>query len=770
MNKWLLVGVSLVVLGSASNAIAADVPIKAPVYKAAPIAPAWSWTGLYFGGHFGAAWSKKDWQTADGILAAAGFTPFQAASMIGGKFSGAQVGYNWQIGSWVFGPELSGSWADIYGNAKCGLAQFICNTKVDWFGTATARLGYATDHLLYYVKGGAAVVHDKQLMTTPSFANVFEGGTTRTGWTAGAGVEYAFTPSVSAFAEYEYLAFGTKSVAMTNQFANLSNIAIRQDTQLVKLGFNYRPDGEGKSFASTSAGMFTKAPMRLLSEWSAEVGKRYWYSSGKSRKDLYSESINSQLNSRLTYGPSTGHSLEAFARFDHRSGLFVKGFLGFGALVNGNLQDEDFPPVTVPYSSTNQDLKNGKMQYGALDIGHVLYSGPNGKIGPFVGYRSYYQQANGYGCAQTATNSGCAPAISTSFLGLSETENWRGIAVGLNGDIVLTDRLKLQVDAAYLPYVDRSGFDNHWLRVDINPLVDTGHGWGTQLEAIVTYAVTDRWSIGAGGRYWYFTTTSAQTQFPAVTNVSPMKFTANRYGGFIQTSYKFDASDVATSSAATGIFKVPARPVMATNWTGFYVGGHAGGGWGAKEWKSADGVLGGLSGSRFQGSGDVNGLLAGAQIGYNYQMGTWVVGVQADASVSDFYGNAKCATTFTGVGSGTCNSKVDSIGMVTGRLGRAYGKFLLYGDAGVAWAHDKYAVKSYTAGFDYNGSQTRMGWTLGTGIAYAMTPNWSVFGEYNYLSFGEKVVTLNDPVNGQSNVNIGQRLNVFKVGANYKFN
>ena len=151
-------------------------------------------------------------------------------------------------------------------------------------------------------------------------------------------------------------------------------------------------------------------------------------------------------------------------------------------------------------------------------------------------------------------------------------------------------------------------------------------------------------------------------------------------------------------------------------------------------------------------------------------MGAWVVGVQAEGSLSDFYGNAKCAT-FGGPTSGTCNSKVDSIGMVTGRLGRAYGKFLLYGDAGVAWAHDKYAVKSFTVGpFDYNGSQTRMGWTLGTGIAYAMTPNWSIFGEYNYLSFGEKTVTLNDPVFGSSNVNIGQRLNVFKVGANYKFN
>ena len=79
-------------------------------------------------------------------------------------------------------------------------------------------------------------------------------------------------------------------------------------------------------------------------------------------------------------------------------------------------------------------------------------------------------------------------------------------------------------------------------------------------------------------------------------------------------------------------------------------------------------------------------------------------------------------------------------------------------------------MRSFTVGpFAYTGSQTRWGWTLGSGIEYALTPNWSVFGEYDYLSLGNKGLTMNDPTFGQSIVHIDQRLHVVKLGANYRF-
>jgi outer membrane immunogenic protein len=67
------------------------------------------------------------------------------------------------------------------------------------------------------------------------------------------------------------------------------------------------------------------------------------------------------------------------------------------------------------------------------------------------------------------------------------------------------------------------------------------------------------------------------------------------------------------------------------------------------------------------------------------------------------------------------------------------------------------------------GQDTRWGWTLGGGIAYALTPNWSIFAEYDYYALGSKGETLTDANFGQSVVNIDEKLHVMKAGVNYKF-
>lgn len=111
----------------------------------------------------------------------------------------------------------------------------------------------------------------------------------------------------------------------------------------------------------------------------------------------------------------------------------------------------------------------------------------------------------------------------------------------------LMPKLHWTVDAAVLPYVAESGLDNHWLRPDINPLPQSGNGWGYQLETILAYDVTTNLSLGIGGRYWYAETTSGTTQFPGFP-VSPTKFTTDRYGGFIQASYKFGTPPAAVAA------------------------------------------------------------------------------------------------------------------------------------------------------------------------------------------------------------------------------
>lgn len=771
MKKLIISGAALLAIFAAHDANAAS--------------PAWNWSGFYLGANTGSAWSEQNWESANGALAA--FTPFSRGSVIGGPLAGLQGGFNWQSGPWVFSPEISGDWADIHGAVRCGNAQWICNTNTNWFVSVTGRAGYAVDRLLYYVKGGATAINDKEQITSPFVVNVFNGSSTRWGPTVGGGIEYAFTPSLSAFFEYDYSDF-TGTTTFTDQFGLTSNVGTHQNLQLVKIGMNYRPWPDGTAGQPGSGGMLpTKAPpVPMWSDWTLETGLRYWFSTGKTRKDLYDPFVAGQLDSRLTYGPQDGGSVEGYARFDHASGLFIKGFIGIGDLFGGNLKDEDFPPTMVPYSATNASM-NGKIEYGALDIGHIVLKGDTWNVGAFVGYRQYYQVSNGFGCTQVATNPfTCVPAVPQNFLALTQTEDWRGVAVGLNGSVMVTDRLKFSGDVAYLPYVNLSAFDNHWWGAFENPATETGSGWGTQLEAILSYAVTDRWSLGIGGRYWYFASNNAKVEETGVVPFvvapfAPEKFMAERYGGFVQTSYKFDGSDLVDPRAPAGVMLTKAPPpVVAVNWTGPYAGVHVGGGFGVDDWNSATGVLG-LSGPQFPGSDDVNGMLAGGQLGYDYQTGSWVFGVQADASWIDFDGNAKCAV-FIGVPpapipapvvppptSATCNNKIDGFGTITGRVGQAVGRFLLYSDGGAAWAHDNSAVTSFREGpFDYTGQQTRWGWTVGGGIAYALTPNWSIFGEYDYLSFGTKGETMSDPIFGQSVVGIGERLEVLKAGVNYK--
>ena len=166
----------------------------------------------------------------------------------------------------------------------------------------------------------------------------------------------------------------------------------------------------------------------------------------------------------------------------------------------------------------------------------------------------------------------------------------------------------------------------------------------------------------------------------------------------------------------------------------------------------------------------------------------------SDAHWADINGHGSCfdagALGTAGV-SFACNSKVTSFGTVTGRVGAAVDRALLYAKGGLAWERSDYTVTP-TAPFNVNGennplasitavssSQSRIGWTFGAGVEYAIAPQWSAFVEYNYLDFGTKGVNTTHLVNLPNNVpssfslpiqaNVTERLNVIKAGLNYKF-
>jgi outer membrane immunogenic protein len=183
----------------------------------------------------------------------------------------------------------------------------------------------------------------------------------------------------------------------------------------------------------------------------------------------------------------------------------------------------------------------------------------------------------------------------------------------------------------------------------------------------------------------------------------------------------------------------PAPVILAPTWTGFYIGGNVGAGW-AKNDTSISGnpVLFGTA-IPFAvplASQTMSGFIGGLQGGYNYQIGSFVIGVEADGDWGDVNGTAPCLVVVS------CTSKIKSMADVGGRAGVVVDKALIYLKGGAAWAWTDFNTSVSLAGLNasQNLSQTRNGAFLGTGIEYAFMPNWTAKVEYDYYDFGSKTV------------------------------
>ncbi len=208
------------------------------------------------------------------------------------------------------------------------------------------------------------------------------------------------------------------------------------------------------------------------------------------------------------------------------------------------------------------------------------------------------------------------------------------------------------------------------------------------------------------------------------------------------------------SSAAAADLPVKAKAAPALyNWTGCYGGAHFGSLFAQKDWEAL-------------GSHDETGLLAGGQLGCNYQISMWVFGVQGDIAWADASGTNVDQLSALGL---TDRSKIDLLSSVTGRVGYAWDRLLAYAKGGGAWTHDKYDtfVTNTNATFS-TASETRGGWTVGGGFEYAIVSNLSMFFEYDFYNFGTRTIGF-ATVNGVPQlVNIRERESVVKVGANWK--
>ncbi|MGD9503088.1 MAG: outer membrane beta-barrel protein, partial [Methyloceanibacter sp.] len=549
-----------------------------------------SWTGFYAGAHLGGAMGHDQWTSATGFLDAWGAFPpdrFPGEDDSGGMLAGGQIGVNYQVGNYVLGAEAAASVSDYEGFAKCafdtgGAAGFnwTCDNRTTAMGNISGRLGRTFGNLLLYGKAGAGWAVHSGTMEIRGVDKKYESSKdVHWGLLFGAGAEYAFSPNLSAFLEYNRTNYGNSSTTYTIDDATAvigihvdhaeSTVGFKQDMDVVKAGLNYRFGASGSDMQAYGADESLLDP----SGWTLEVGERLVGGGARTQLDQYAPSyLPNRLNSRIVFDDKDGQGVETFFRLDHESGLFAKGNIGIGRFLGGRMNDEDFDILRFGgYSNTVSDQEHGRQINAAADVGYnFIDEGPD-RFGAFVGYRSFYTHSHAFGLTQIGSaDTSVVAEAPENLTTLSKSENWRGVAIGLNSTARLSDRLRLDVDAAWLPYADYAGIDNHWLRADIDPLDLSGHGSGTQFEAALSYDMTDRFSLGIGGRYSSFATTSADTEFPVVDPVSgvvfgvtqPLKSSLQSYSGFLQASYRFGDLNarVAADEAAT------------VNWTGIYAG------------------------------------------------------------------------------------------------------------------------------------------------------------------------------------------------------
>lgn len=222
----------------------------------------------------------------------------------------------------------------------------------------------------------------------------------------------------------------------------------------------------------------------------------------------------------------------------------------------------------------------------------------------------------------------------------------------------------------------------------------------------------------------------------------------------------------AADLAARPYTKAPmAAPAPIYTWTGFYVGVQGGGGWG----RSDETFFGAPNAPGFAGTQnyDTTGGFVGGVVGYNWQSGPAVFGIEGDYHWADINGRSAVITPAFG---DTYFTRIRSFGDIKGRLGYSTGPALLFvsGGAAVGDIQHRYdaALNPLSASFVQN--NTRWGWTVGAGAEYMFAPNWSAKVEYNYIDFGKSTIQYTPVVANRSEWT--DTVHTVKAGVNYHFN
>jgi outer membrane immunogenic protein len=213
------------------------------------------------------------------------------------------------------------------------------------------------------------------------------------------------------------------------------------------------------------------------------------------------------------------------------------------------------------------------------------------------------------------------------------------------------------------------------------------------------------------------------------------------------------APALAADLAARPYTKAPAMVATIYDWSGFYIGINGGGGSSHATWD--------FVGVGREGSHDATGGTVGGQVGYRWQSGQWVFGVEGQGNWADFSGDNASALFAT-----RNRTKIDAFGLITGQVGYAWNNVLIYVKGGAAVVSDKYEISSTAGALLASTSDTRWGGTVGAGLEYGFAPNWSVGVEYNHIFLSDKDVAF---AGFAGTERIRQDVDMGLVRLNYKF-